>query len=94
MAYERGPSLQQIRDNPFGHGTYLGVMDDGEYLCVKCIHEPEVHEGGEADGWRFEGSQVYWEGPPEQCAHCGDTIESEYGDPEEESLQSESGATP
>ena len=82
--YERGMSLGQIRDNPYGHGTFLAVMDDGEYLCPKCVHEPEVHEAGEPDGWRFEGSQVYWEGPTVNCAHCGEPIESEYGHPDNE----------
>lgn len=82
--YDKGLSLRELRENHFSHGTFLGVMNDGEYLCTKCINEPEVHEGGEPDGWRFEGSQVYWEGPTIDCAHCNEPIESEYGDPEEQ----------
>ena len=79
--------LQWAKDNPYawpGGYTVLGVLNDGEYLCNKCLHESEVHVGGEADGWRFEGVDIYWEGPPEQCAHCGDAIESEYGNPDVE----------
>ena len=84
MQYEANMPLAQARETEFawpgGYPIY-GIMDDGEYLCHTCLHEPEVHEGGEADGWKFEGSQIYWEGPIVQCAHCNKDIESAYGDP-------------
>lgn len=84
-------TLQEAQANPFvwpGGYVLLGIMDDGEYLCNHCLNEPEVHEDGEADGWRFEGADVYWEGPPATCAHCYKIIESEYGDPNNEGGES------
>lgn len=59
------------------------VMDDGETLCPDCVNtEENVHEGGNADGWRLEAYDIHYEGPPEVCAHCGKETESAYGDPE------------
>lgn len=60
------------------------VMDDGETLCPECANDPSnpVHEGGLADGWRMEATDIHYEGPPEVCAHCNKEIESAYGDPE------------
>ena len=63
---------------------FVHVMDDGEVLCDDCVNDPSnpVHEGGECDGWRIEGSQIHYEGPDEVCAHCGEVIPSAYGDPD------------
>ena len=57
------------------------VMDDGEVLGAECMNDPSnpVHFGGDRDGWRVEGVGVLYEGPAVQCAHCGRTIESAYG---------------
>lgn len=61
------------------------IMDDGEVLCPDCVNDPAnpVHEGGDADGWRVEGSDIFYEGPAATCVHCNKVIESAYGDPEE-----------
>ncbi len=32
---------------------------------------------------RIIGSEIYYEGPPAECAYTGERIESAYGDPEE-----------
>ena len=81
------PTLKEARETPYawpgGYPIYA-VLDDGEALCAKCIQLPEVHEGGDSDGWRYEGAQVYWEGPDMNCAHCSAALPSAYGDPEEE----------
>ena len=80
--YEANLSLADLRDNPFawpGGYPIVAIMDDGESLCSKCINDSEVHEGGEPDGWRYEGSAIYWEGEPLICAHCYTEIESAYG---------------
>ena len=63
----------------------IHIMDDGECLCADCVNDPTnpVHEGGEPDGWRIEGSDIYYEGPTILCAHCNKEIESAYGDPGE-----------
>jgi hypothetical protein len=33
--------------------------------------------------WTVAGFDIHWEGPPEECAHCGTEVESAYGDPDE-----------
>ena len=82
-------TLQEFRENgawawPGGY-PIIAIMDGGEVLCFACIKgEASVHEGGDADGWRFEGAEVYWEGAPMNCAHCNAVIESAYGDPDAE----------
>lgn len=70
--------LRELQTNKFtfpgGYPLYP-IMDDGEMLCRTCFEEPEVHIGGEADGWRVETLEILWENDPEygpaQCAHCG-----------------------
>ena len=68
---------------PGGYPIYA-VMDDGALLCHECLQEDEVHEGGDADGWRFETAEIFWEGPAEHCGHCGTLLDSAYGDPDED----------
>jgi len=60
-------------------------MSDGAMLCSDCVRDnlriiAESTAADFRDGWTFVGADVYWEGPPEYCAHCGTEIESEYGD--------------
>jgi hypothetical protein len=81
-------TLKEYRENgpyawPGGYPIYA-IMDDGSLLCHKCCCEEPVHEGGEADGWRFEDAGVYWEGRSDYCSHCNTVLESVYGDPDEE----------
>jgi hypothetical protein len=61
------------------------VMNDGEVLCADCMNgqDESVHFGGESDDWQVIGADVFYEGADDNCAHCGQTIESAYGDPEE-----------
>ncbi len=71
---------------PGGYPIYY-IMDDGEYMCAKCVNnEAEVHfgsvEDSRADGWRVEGYHVAYEGPDTYCCHCNTTLETAYGDPE------------
>jgi len=78
---------QYLDNGPFawpgGYPVYA-IMDDGEYLCFDCVRDnSEVHEGNQADGWRFEGADIYWEGPTMTCAHCNKELESAYGDPDD-----------
>ena len=78
--------LNEARNTPYawpGGYQLIHLMDDGEVLCNKCIQDKEVHEGGEADGWRYEGSDIHWEGESLYCAHCNAELESEYGIPGE-----------
>jgi hypothetical protein len=71
MAFPFGPAAKYAWPGGYPIG-YL--MDDGEFLCATCINEnPEVHAGGDNDGWRLQGMQVLeddWE--KDTCAHCND----------------------
>ena len=63
----------------------LAVMSDGESLCCKCARAEyrsisRATRDRSRDGWACEGIQIHWEGAPEVCAHCGDSIPSAYGD--------------
>lgn len=63
------------------------VMADGECLCPDCANGEngsEASETAEDPGWRLDGCEVHYEGPPITCAHCGKEIESAYGDPDED----------
>jgi hypothetical protein len=81
-------TLREAMNTPFawpgGYPIYA-TLDDGEMICYECLNNcPELHEGGLADGWRFEGADVYWEGETLRCCHCNQpNIESAYGNPEE-----------
>lgn len=85
-------ALQEIRDEKGnvpavawpGDYPLVYVADDGEILCADCVNDPTnpVHETGEPDGWRVDGYQIHWEGPPEHCSHCRKEIRSAYGDPD------------
>lgn len=61
---------------------------DGEPLCRSCIlaNLPEIIRAMGPDywhrNWTIAAIDVHWEGPAEQCAHCGVDLPSEYGDPE------------
>lgn len=54
------------------------LMDDGEYLCARCVNDPTnpLHLSGSADGWKWvgtavlDGSAVDYDGPI-SCGHCG-----------------------
>lgn len=61
-----------------GGYTLHYVMDDGESLCADCANLPETHIGGEADGWRIEGSDINYEDSDLCCAHCGERIPASY----------------
>jgi hypothetical protein len=76
------PDLDVLRGSPYawqgGYPVYA-VLDDGGILCRECVSQPEVHVGGDADGWRVDAVEILWEGE-ELCAHCGKTLECAYPD--------------
>ena len=85
--------LQQVKNAarnkyawPGGYPLIL-VMSDGETLCADCAKSefPAIARATIAkarDGWRCEGVEIHYEGPPAYCAHCNAQTESAYGDPE------------
>ncbi len=79
-----------------GGYSILYLCSDGETLCSRCVQESlaEATEGElpqvcdpHSGGWHVTAHFVHWEGPPEQCAHCGQELPSEYGDPDAEEPQ-------
>lgn len=61
------------------------LMADGECICPKCANGEngsEASEAHEEKQWRIVGADVFWEGMAEPCAHCGEPMESAYGEPE------------
>lgn len=63
----------------------VGIMSDGDLLCAECLRKEyriilRATKHGDRDGWAMAGIDVYWEGPPVCCAHCGSEINSEYGE--------------
>jgi hypothetical protein len=67
--------------------TLVYYVADGGCLCPACANGDNGSEASEAPDtdkqWRLIGADVYWEGPPMPCDHCGAEIESSYGDPGE-----------
>jgi hypothetical protein len=60
----------------YADGGYPIVYYDknGESFCGKCASN---YQGFDP----IKYADVYYEGPPQQCAECGEEIESAYGDP-------------
>lgn len=78
---------QTLRAGPYawpGGYPILLICDDGGVLCFDCARS-EARQIIRSiryrfnNGWRVIGSDIHWEGPDEQCAHCGKAIPSAYG---------------
>ena len=81
-------ALRQPFSSPDGYELAI-YMVDGERICRDCVKEnfyqicTETRSPNSGDrGWGILGVDVYWEGPPEFCAHCNKELASEYGDPD------------
>ena len=88
----RGMTAQLRRGRyawPGGYPLFL-VCSDGAALCWTCVEAERSSIWRStaldlADGWRAEGFDVNWEATM-PCDHCGEDIESAYGDPPREAL--------
>jgi len=70
---------------PGGYPVYV-VLGDGGMLCPACARKEyrqisTATRDRDRSGWEALGAEVYWEGPPANCAHCDATLDSAYGDP-------------
>ncbi len=80
-----------IRDKyawPGGYPLYL-VCDDGGSLCIECSKKEYRQivysiRHNVRDGWKVEGVNINWEDTYLCCDHCGEKIESAYGEQQEE----------
>jgi hypothetical protein len=89
--------LPRRTDGQLWHYTDVGcypliyLTADNSCLCPACANGAngsEASEDSDADKqWRLTAVDVYWEGPPMQCDHCYENIESAYGDPDGDSWQ-------
>lgn len=95
-------TLKEIKEAVRAHYAFPGgyemhlVMNDGESMCMKCarkewrsIYRETKHWIGGDRQWQTIGADVYWEGPPMECCHCGEPLESAYGDPWAEEEQAD-----
>lgn len=89
-------TIQSIKDIirapfawPGGYAKIL-LMSDGEVICKGCAQDNyklilRATREKDRSGWQAEGVFIHWEGAPLYCANCGCELQSEYGDPEQES---------
>lgn len=66
---------------PGGYPMYA-VTDDGGCLCHQCCSDERlaIATTTGTDGWCVQSLAVNWEDPDLFCDHCGDRIESAYGE--------------
>ena len=66
---------------PGGYPKYA-VLADGEALCHHCADSEAEHvdEADMGDDWRLVGVEINYEDTDLYCCHCGEQIESAYGD--------------
>ena len=76
---------------PGGYPMFLLANDGGclHFECVRkefrnCVDSIKRHIN---DGWRIVGNDINYENNDMVCDHCGERIESAYGDQEKESEQ-------
>ena len=76
---------QDLVKNPYawpgGYPKYA-VLADGEALCHHCAESEAEHldEADHGDDWRIVGIEINYEDTDLYCCHCGEQIESAYGD--------------
>ncbi len=65
---------------PGGYPMFYLVADNG-ILCPECANV-EGSEDTDDSQWKLVAADIHWEGPVILCDHCGQEIESAYGDPD------------
>ena len=82
-------AAKELARNPYAWpGGYpkFAVMSDGECMCALCVKEnfPLIARATRDDdkwgGWSLVGVDINWEDQDMTCAHCGESIESAYGE--------------
>ncbi len=83
-----------LRNGPYawpGGYPLFFYTEDGEALCFKCA-KVAVYQIIDSirnrynDGWRVVGCEINHEDVHLQCCHCGEKIESAYGEDSEEGV--------
>jgi hypothetical protein len=71
---------------PGGYPLFA-ICSDGGCLCHRCTKDNAKHiiastRTDSRDGWRIDSVDVNWEDETLYCDHCGNKIESAYGEGE------------
>ena len=89
---ERINQLKSIVRQPYawpGGYPLFALMTDGESLCSDCCNAEyksilsATRSDDKSSGWNLAGIEVNWEDSDLYCAHCGDVIQSAYGEQDE-----------
>ncbi len=75
-AFPGGYSIIYLDDTPRRWDT---DGERGDVLCAKCAEKSHA-----LNPRAVFVPFIHWEGAAEECAECGKTLPSEYGDPDEE----------
>lgn len=62
------------------------ITEDGGTLCAPCANGDNgslASEDIDDAQWRIIGADIFYEGGPQDCDHCGVEILSAYGNPDE-----------
>ena len=74
---------------PGGYPKVL-YMADGEAMCAECARKnyrqisSVTRSGAWRDDWFASGVTIHWEGAPLHCSNCNCSIESAYGEVEDD----------
>lgn len=76
--------LEMVNEPYAWPGLYpkFAITDDGGCLCKKCCKEQskEIDSAFPNDGWNIVAIDINWEDTFLSCDHCGEFIESAYGE--------------
>ena len=73
---------------PVGGYPIFYVTADNGVLCAgaECANGPESRSADtdcpDDNQWRIVAADIHWEGTPLICDHCGNGIDSAYGEPD------------
>jgi len=61
------------------------ITGDGGVFCPDCANsEPQCTDPESGSDWLIVTHEIYYEGPVIFCDNCNGTIDSAYGDPDED----------
>ena len=70
---------------PGGYPLYI-ICDDGGCICPDCAKKEyrqiahDTVKDWRGTGWNVIGAEINWEDASLYCEHCGNLIESAYGE--------------
>lgn len=65
---------------PGGYPILYRTLDGGT-LCGQCANSEDANDAAVGDAqWYITSYEVFYEGAPEVCDHCGTEVQSAYGE--------------